>query len=272
MSNAPPQGPLVLNAQDLVVQPLPTLQIGPKHTTSSAIHRISFTGKMRPWDNFVSDVENFCNAFQWKGNRVSTTDSAQLAPHHLSQEQISVGDETGAQGRFNQNVGQVMGGVFLSEEHDIKFGDFKSCVLDEVYSRVPDSVMRTAAGSPLAVGEIKVPWVPKHRIRDALLGRKEALFRRLIGQIARYMRDLRLKYAYLSTYEETMFFCQNDPLAAHQTELLYSDVIEFSNTAVPGSSVTIRQCFFYVGVCAAQQPNHTTSESRTTGWVTDMNS
>ncbi|OJI91308.1 hypothetical protein ASPTUDRAFT_52982 [Aspergillus tubingensis CBS 134.48] len=259
MPNAPPQETLVLNAQDLVLQALPTLQIGPGHTTSSAIHKVSFTGKMRPWDNFVSDVESLCNAFQWKGNRVANTDSAPL-PHHLSREQISVGDETGAQGRFHQNVGQVMGGVFLSEGLDIKFGDFKSCVLDEVYNRVPDSVMRRAAGSPLAVGEMKSPWVSSHRIRDTLLA----------GQIARYMRDLKLKYAYLSNYEEAMFFCQNDPLGAHQTELLYSDVIDFSNRAVTGSSVTIRQCFFYVGVCAAQQPNHTTSESRTTGWVKDM--
>ncbi|GKZ34460.1 hypothetical protein AbraIFM66950_004735 [Aspergillus brasiliensis] len=181
MSNAPPQQFLALNARDLVLQALPSLQIGPEHTKNSAIHKVSFTGRMRKWDSFVSDVENFCNAFQWKGEPVSSTSSAPPAPHSLSLEQISVGDETGTQGRFNQNVGQVMGGVFLSENLDIKFGDFKSCVLDEGYSRVPDSAMRTAAGSPLAVGEIKIPWVGSHGIRDTLMGRGEAWFRRLIG-------------------------------------------------------------------------------------------
>ncbi|OJZ83508.1 hypothetical protein ASPFODRAFT_322359 [Aspergillus luchuensis CBS 106.47] len=83
-----------------------------------------------------------------------------------------ISDETGVQGRFNQNMGQAMGGMFLSEGLDIKFGDFKTSVLHEAYSRVPDSLVRNIAGSPLAVGEIKVPWVPLHKIRDILSNRE----------------------------------------------------------------------------------------------------
>lgn len=86
-----------------------------------------------------------------------------------------------------------MGGMFLSEGLDIKFGDFKTCVLLEAYSRVPDSLVRNIAGSPLAVGEFKVPWVPLHKIRDTLSNR-DGRFRWLIGKSSLTYGSLDMTY------------------------------------------------------------------------------
>lgn len=86
-----------------------------------------------------------------------------------------------------------MGGMFLSEGLDIKFGDFKTCVLLEAYSRVPDSLVRNIAGFPLAVGEIKVPWIPLHKIRD-ILSNREVCFRQLVGKSSLTYGSLDMTY------------------------------------------------------------------------------
>jgi len=79
-----------------------------------------------------------------------------------------------------------------------------------------------------------------------------------IGQPAEYMLDLRMKYAFLSTYEETVFLKQEH--VNGRWEIHHTDVIYHSSHYIPPSSlvpegvVSLRQCFFYIGTLALAGP------------------
>ncbi|KAI2856178.1 hypothetical protein CBS147343_3011 [Aspergillus niger] len=267
MPSSPPPGTLALDGRDLVLQPLPDLQVGPGSTRSGAIHDIHYKGQLAPWPNFINEVENAFRLFPWATSVVDVQEPLPAHPHSLSYEQVYIGDEHAVQGRFSQLIGQAMGGIFASQGMDIRFGDFKSCTVEKQYKKVPDVMMRDAAGAPLAVGEEKTPWAKPHDIRLAM-GR-ECILRHLFGQPAMYMRDLDLQFGFLSTYEQTVFFRQDDTVGNNQTVLLYSPVIMHNWGYIPGQTVTLKQALFYLGLQASAAPYFITSESRTTGWVTN---
>ncbi|KAL4786666.1 hypothetical protein BJX76DRAFT_355022 [Aspergillus varians] len=105
----------------------------------------------------------------------------------------------------------------------------------------------TADGFGRAFGEIKTPWVPRHRLRDAIKGDIESLSRYLT-QAADYMKTAGVQYVFISTYNETLFLKQE--LHNGQGTLLYTRAIEASTQfsanaqgAVP--QVTIRECFLH---------------------------
>ncbi|KAJ9480947.1 hypothetical protein VN97_g12566 [Penicillium thymicola] len=54
-----------LRSQNIVRDALHLLYIIPDHTTSSALHPISFVGPSREWQNFVRDAENFDANQRW---------------------------------------------------------------------------------------------------------------------------------------------------------------------------------------------------------------
>ncbi|PYH33787.1 uncharacterized protein BO87DRAFT_437087 [Aspergillus neoniger CBS 115656] len=239
--------PVLLFGDDIVSKPLPELEVGPGHTTSCAIHEIDYEGPLSPWVNFEREVEQQYVNHNWRLEPVGATeDNDDPPPHSLSREQVYVGDENGVQGRFVQNVGQAVGSAFASQLLDVRFGDFKSSLYPRGYKKVPDSVMETAAGGLLAVGELKTPWAK--------------------GQIAKYMYDLKLKFGYMSNYDETIFFKQEIPPGRRYTVLYYSSIIGSDSLFVPGESVTLRQCFFHLGVEASAGPDHITEVTRTVPW------
>ena len=82
------------------------------------------------------------------------------------------------QGRFEQNVGQIMTAVFASQGVDVVFGDFKSSRAS--YSKAPDVDGTTWLGELRFVGELKVPWVFAHSLELALLNERH--FRDLLGK------------------------------------------------------------------------------------------
>ncbi|KOS43872.1 hypothetical protein ACN38_g5240 [Penicillium nordicum] len=126
-------------------------------------------------------------------------------------------------------------------------------------------------GDAIVVGEIKVPWVLRHNIFKtvAVAGTrpKEGELRNLLGksprarsiysftytslgQIANYMDVMNLKYGVLTTYEQTLFLRQTVPGGAWTLES--SPVKHFSDayTSADPQSVTVRQCFWYLGQLA----------------------
>ena len=62
---------------------------------------------------------------------------------------------TGAQGRFQQAIGQTLGKVLEAQRLDIQFADFKC--LPNLGNKVPDCVMKTSRNELRRVGELKVP-------------------------------------------------------------------------------------------------------------------
>ncbi|KAF7118389.1 hypothetical protein CNMCM5793_007906 [Aspergillus hiratsukae] len=91
--------------------------------------------------------------------------------------------------------------------------DFKAPV--QSYGNNPDVACITGAGHIRFVGELKTPWVRGHNQSSAL--DDDAWLRHVLGQITEYMRDVNLKYGFISTYNKTIFLRQRqDPTTGWQ--------------------------------------------------------
>lgn len=137
-----------------------------------------------------------------------------------------------------------MSAVFGSQHYDLTFADIK-CSGDS-YQRTPDVVIMEAHGSIKAVGELKVPWVPEHHISLSVLPGRTADFREMIGQVARYIKDLNVKYGFFSTY----VFLKQERVNGRWT-LFYSTIAQDTPTSC-ATRLTVRQSFFFLGVAGSQ--------------------
>lgn len=84
------------------------------------------------------------------------------------------------------------------------------------------------------------------------------------------MKDLDLKYGFMSTYNETFFVRQEQDTITGIWELQYSPVIKHSTSADLRSNIpSLRQCIWYVARCAEAMPyvqNNTPSQR----WVKQL--
>ncbi|PYI01865.1 hypothetical protein BO78DRAFT_423097 [Aspergillus sclerotiicarbonarius CBS 121057] len=70
------------------------------------------------------------------------------------------------------------------------------------------------------------------------------VFGQAFRQIARYMQETRLKYGFISIYNESLFLRQfHDPVGDWQ--LQYSTIVRHEDS---GSKITLRECMFFLGV------------------------
>lgn len=220
---------------------IPPLKQGPGSTKSSALHNIKYIDPLRKWVGFEQDVRAVLSHQDWHRHTsiVAYSPSGPPGPHNIAHEQVYVGDETGLQGQFQQNVGQIMSAVFGLQHYDLAFVDFK-CSGDS-YQRIPDVVIMEAHGSIKAVGELKVPWVPEHHISLSVIPDRTADFRETIGQVTRYMKDFNVKYGFFSTYQQYVFLKQ-ERVNGHWT-LFYSAITQDTPTDC-ATSLTVRQSSF----------------------------
>ena len=176
---------------------------------------------------------------------------------------VVVGDEHGVQSRFHKYFGDPLNAIFESQSIDLRFADFR-CV-QSTYDGIPDVILKDNNDHLKVVGELKVPWVPEHRIGDIF--RYKAILRKTLAQPIMYMQHLGSAYGFLSNYDETIFLRQLvDSQGVWRIE--YSPVIRASTMYDKGNAnspvVSARQCFFYVGCDALNQgPVHNT----TAGWI-----
>jgi hypothetical protein len=117
-------------------------------TTSHALHKEEFVGELAEWTDFERDVHATCRRVDWNRKRnVLCHTTVGVPPHtHLSNEQVRVGDETGVQGQFQQNIGHVMSSIFRVCGIDAAFGDYKSSTNPRIRGKVPDVVMLAETG------------------------------------------------------------------------------------------------------------------------------
>lgn len=243
-----------IRVKQILQSPLPPLNQGSSKTSSSALHRLRYVGSLGPWPNFQNQVEAAYNAQAFSR---STTSPVSPGPHQVDPDIVSVGDEHGLQGRFQQAIGQVLGVALEAQGINLSFGDFKCSGI--IYENIPDVIglSRTIQGNDelSLIGELKVPWVLAHSISDAYHTPKG--LRRLLGQPLLYMRDLGSAYGFLSTYEETIFLYQTQ-LANGQWHVEYSPVVWSTDIYEPSQgpssipSLSMRQCMFYVAGLASQ--------------------
>ncbi|KAK1139206.1 hypothetical protein N8T08_001201 [Aspergillus melleus] len=254
--------PVTSNAA--IQESLPDLEVGVSHTHSSALHPITFCGNLARWPNFVRDVQS---AFRTHRRRLIRS-HLYLRPlgnppqASTPREQVVVGNENGVQGRWQQQLGQVMSAVFRDQMIGLTLGDFPASVA--VYGKRPDIACLTNAGVLRFIGELKTPWVRDHSILLAMVQADKEWFRHILGQIAEYMKDLNLTYGALSTYKQTIFLRQyHDPNLGWQ--LQYSPMVRHSSSASPGV-MSVRQCIWYLAqeVLVSHQANNPTPKSQ---WV-----
>lgn len=123
-------------ANDLVKQRLPDLRLKSGKTENSAIHDMVFAGTLEEWPDFGKHVWRGCRNHVWLP-RVLAHQSRSSRPktYLATREMVTVGNERGMQGRFDQHVGQVMSGIPESQDMDLVFGDF-NCTTED-YEKVP---------------------------------------------------------------------------------------------------------------------------------------
>jgi hypothetical protein len=115
-------------AKAVLKERCPDLARSPHATNSSAIHDIDFLGTLYPWMNFEVDVKTSCATFDWTklGLVLSHKPKGEPGAAYLSHEHVVCGDETGVQGRFQNNVGQVLSAAFRAAGQPLVFGDYKA--------------------------------------------------------------------------------------------------------------------------------------------------
>lgn len=237
-----------ITAKQATASAVSALLVGKHHTDSSALHNIYYRGPLMQWSNFRRAVESTFNAEKWS-RRVLKYAQA------LDEEVVELGDEHGLQGRFQQSFGTMLGHIFKFQGIDIIFADFKS--LGSPYSGIPDAIMKDKDNGLKVVGELKSPWIKEHQL--SRLYKHEQLLRRIIAQPVEYMMDLRCKYGFISTYNETIFLRQE--YVNGEWVIDYSPPIDRSSSHVrsdpanvlESTVVSVKQCFLYVAKLASAQ-------------------
>ncbi|KAJ5972898.1 uncharacterized protein N7479_002816 [Penicillium vulpinum] len=262
-----------IRAKQIVESPLPSLQIRPYHTVSSALQRMSFVGTLIPWSNFLRSVESVHKNQNWARPRTSPYTNG---PHTTEPDRVHIGDEHGLQGRFQQAIGQAFGAVLEAKSINLYFADFKSSGSN--YENIPDVVgLQDVGGSTniKLVGELKTPWVFNHDLHTAI--RRLRDLRQKIAQPVRDMQSLGCEYGFISTYNYTIFLRQFQSPSG-DWEVWYSPPISSSSYYTPTvpnpqsthlalPQVSMKQCMFYVCTLAsAANPVN----NQTVPWVVDL--
>ncbi|KAK2754652.1 hypothetical protein FQN54_006785 [Arachnomyces sp. PD_36] len=242
------------SANHLVTSPLPQLRRADKRTLYPSTQRLEYKATLGYWSNFEKEVREANLLQQWDPSPLAHAPrGGSRNPFYLTNELYACGDEYSVQGRFAQNVGQVMTSVFGTLGMDGVFADYRACGGGGPHEKVPDYAMIADDSSLLAIGEMKTPWV--HEFSDDI--KSEPRLRKALGQVARYMASDNLKFGFLTSYDKTIFLKFGGLDANGNLILWHSDLIKYDAkcVAVPPNSpsahyrnkVTIRECFLFVG-------------------------
>ncbi|CAG8247670.1 unnamed protein product [Penicillium salamii] len=241
-------------SQHIFESAAPALNTSQHHTNLSALHNIYYTGDLQPWPGFVDAVRTFHESRTW---RQQTLGFMIEARDLYAYGNVEVGDEHGVQGRFQKFFGDVLNTIFESqstteENIDLRFADFK-CV-QSAYPGTPHVILKDSKHALKIVGELKVPWVSEHQIEPRISYAKR--LRELLAQPIMYMKDLGCMYGFLSTYEETIFLRQvvdNNGLWRIEYSPVILSFTTYDKRMTTSPVVSVKQCFFYVGLNALNQ-------------------
>lgn len=170
-----------------MLEPLPDLDIPPRHSTSHALHPIKFIGAVQPWANFEAEVANTYNGQAWNPRTIASKLTGNFLAGSVNEEHVFVSDERGVQGRLEGRAGTALGAVFGAQNQDLKLGAFKGALPPYPgYKKVPDCVLMTSAHIAKVAGEVKVPWIREHDLSELVLEFEaeveEGRFRHILGQ------------------------------------------------------------------------------------------
>ncbi|KAL3480518.1 hypothetical protein BJX99DRAFT_254508 [Aspergillus californicus] len=193
-------------AREVIRERLPDLAVGPKTTTSSSLKDIHFVGTLEPWQSFETEALKTYQATLWKTLNTTIKYCSQGNPAAIDGEYFLCGSEGGVQARMQANLSQVMSAICATSGVDLAFGDYHATTDRATGGSIPDIAIMTNAG------EVRRAI----RVDDGFKSLRHIL-----------PKDAKLKYGFITTYEETIFIkqeCRNG-----QWVILYSRPIR-SNT------------------------------------------
>lgn len=154
-------------------QSLRALDIGPDHTTSSALGPDHVRADVRLWDTFEDEVRGWFidgQGIDWARLTHTITYRPQTAPGDFNtlREHVGCGDEGGVEGRIQANIGQPVSAVYKAAGMGLKFGDYHVATNHLPCREQPDIAIVAVGGEIRAVMEVKTPWVHAHDLNEAV--------------------------------------------------------------------------------------------------------
>lgn len=278
--------PIPRTGRDYILKILPKPNLGPARTKGSALHPIQFVGWLAEWPNFQAAATRTFNGIHW--NRGPIDYILDQGPRLPMEDHTKVGDEYDVQARISERISQPLSIVAKDQFLNFLFGGAKS--VPTGYAKVPDFVILNAIGQLIVVvGEAKTPWAEAHvlsrKLSDAVDGNdkpfrkclcksseiitlgftgEKAFANDILGQIAKYMRDLGMKYGVLTTFGEKSFL----RVSRGNLGLEYSPVIYHSEFYdYRRGTVTVRQAFLHVVTLALDDPQFSTVGANVQKWT-----
>lgn len=120
--------PVAVRPRETLKQSLPALDIGPDHSTSSALGPDHVRADVRLWDTFEDEVRGWFidgQGIDWARLTHTMSYRPQAAPGSFNtlREHVGYGDEGGVEGRIQANIGQPVSAVYKAAGMGLKFGD-----------------------------------------------------------------------------------------------------------------------------------------------------
>ncbi|KAI9766159.1 MAG: hypothetical protein M1840_006726 [Geoglossum simile] len=228
------------NIRGLTWSPLPSLCFIKGYSTvneSISAFRMA-PNQLLDWKDFEASVRMVANT--------CLGSQTQFIPTQTEKEVVHVGNEQGLIGRFGQNVSHVMGEVYKSCNLPISFADYqagKTHVDAQSHKNIPDLILMDGQHLIRAVGEGKTFWTKDLEERSPVI---RAIW---LGQLARYMDDLRLRYGFYTTYNKTVFLRRaSDATFEVSPPILHCTTSTDCNGK---GSVSVRECFLYLAKLAS---------------------
>ncbi|KAI9773160.1 MAG: hypothetical protein M1840_008281 [Geoglossum simile] len=226
--------------RSLTWSPLPGLHVTEGYSTvneSVSVFKMA-PNQLLDWKDFEASVRAVAD--DCLGSQT------QFIPTQTESEIIHVGNEQGLMARFGQNVSHVMSEVYKSCSLSISFADYqagKTHVDAQSHRNIPDVVLMDCQRSIRAVGEGKTYWTRE------LPGENLAVRAAWLGQLARYMDDLRMRYGFYTTYNVTIFLRRASDTTFEESPPIF----HFTASTDHGGkdNVSVRECFLYLAKLAS---------------------
>ncbi|EGE04538.1 hypothetical protein TEQG_03409 [Trichophyton equinum CBS 127.97] len=235
------------------------------HTTTNAFHPTYYRGKKESWD-LASEVWDAIDEIKNNSPLSYTLRGIPENPYSLGREHYLCGDEQSICGRFVQNV--------CSESRE------------KEHSKVPDFVAVHCTAKDLKglkeldrneypylkfIGEAKTPW--NHdlgKIYENFVAGKKTKINSALGQISKYMYQHKIRYGFLTTYNETIFLKQKLFKDSTWGLLVSTPVSSDIEANRKTGAVSLRQCLYYL-MCVTEDPKNRIADNTTPleQWVDD---
>ncbi|KAI9770959.1 MAG: hypothetical protein M1840_002663 [Geoglossum simile] len=183
------------------------------------------------WNNFEAEVR--------ESSIASLGPQTQIIPTQTEREIIHVGNENGLMGRFGQNIGHVMSEVFRNCNLPINFADYQVGQSTVEHNNVPDWILMDDQYEIRAAGEGKTFWT-KPRLAEP----DPEPLATWLGQLARYMDDLKVRYGFYTSYQVTRFLRRSSDTTFEVSPPIFDSTVSSEKGGKNG--VSVRECFLHL--------------------------